>query len=188
MHGSHTWAVMHTVVADYRLIKPVGALMLSKTLRTKAILFAFIRKTAALEMHTSCNCFNDSGGVRNEFKKNWEGVYEKQFCSDRLYIQWPPMLADAKCFFSPCLAFFSSFLCQCTSLCCLWSPLKHCELFVRPVVNGISPPPQFVALIIGSLTLRQVHLWARQCASVNRFLNAKILLATTTADNFLMHS
>lgn len=50
--------------------------MLSKAVRTKATLFAFIRKTAALEMHASCNFFNDSGRVSI---KNWEGVYEKQF-------------------------------------------------------------------------------------------------------------
>lgn len=144
-------------------------------------------------------------------KKIERGFMKNSFApTDFIYSDLPCSLMP-NVFFSPCLAFFSSFLCQCTSLCCLWSPLKHCELFVRPVVNGISPPPQFVALIIGSLTLRQVHLWARQCASVNRFLNAKILLAmlrnactrsvstectfgyclqkaSTTADNFLMHS
>lgn len=101
MPGSHTWAGMHAIVPYYQLIKPAGALMLSATLRTKAILFAFIRKTAALEMHTSCNCFNDSGRVSNELKrKKLRGGLWKTVLAPADFIYGDlPMLADAKCFF-----------------------------------------------------------------------------------------
>lgn len=54
---------LDTVVADYRLIKPPGCI---KTVCTKVILFAFMRKMAALEMHASCNIFNDSSRVSIE--------------------------------------------------------------------------------------------------------------------------
>lgn len=71
---------------------------------------------------------------------------------------WPCSPIPRAKFVFPCLAFFSSFLCQC-SLCYLWSPFKHHALFFRPAVDGISSLSQFVALIISSLTLREVHTY-----------------------------